>query len=526
MNHKFKIFIINSLIFLSSQLYAEIELETKVIDLRYDQNDPPSLIFHLNKNIPEILEAGENWDKYFLIRGGVRIPSHKPNRFRTYFILEPEKETCKEDKINDPSFLIGNNSEPLKEKIKIFRTCLKFKIEDLQKNEIEFASNQNDCIIQKIDKSSALISGGDCFIKAKQNQTLNLEVIPDPLCNNRRFLEESGFSPQEIETTLEAYIYPKAEIGPIFIPVKKLFEKRNLININSGEELLEMVTMDDKNNIPFFRPAYLPFPNVFISSLQVLNQGNLGMIELGFLVSTFGGKDFCKSNLCSKYSNFDIPFAPLLQLYEFDKKNIKKYEIGFSEGVGERLPGQWNGEFKSKVFINKIQFEKGKKYSIELIFSDPVQDYYRLKKYYKTILQNGRFSLGRFQPGLSTMDSFGVFSGFTEEVSALPSLSTDGNFTTSGLPRDPKLSLPRFSTMINDPTFPPEYTKVCNKDLSICNKPSAKEHLKFIINFEVVEVTDSRVTLSDKIEIERVGNLSTKMTTNLDLKNKPTIICK
>lgn len=514
------------MIIFSERVFSEGQIGTKVVDFRYDQAESPSLIFHLdNIDSPESLDVQEHWDKYVLIRLGVRIPSEKPYRFKTFFQKNQKSESCKGENLNDPSFLIGNNDISLISKMNVFHNCLKFKVEDQKKANIEFANENSNCKVEKINETSALISGGDCFIKAKQGQILSLEIAPNLNCNNREFLPENSLSPMEIEGVLETYIYPKAEIGPIFVPTKKLLEKKVLINLNAGGELLNRVTMEGRNGVLFFRPENLILPDTQVSNLYFRNEGTLGMVELGFLISTFGGKNLCNSKLCSNYQNFDIPFAPLLILYELDPNKNKKYEIGYSNGVGDRFPGQWNGEYKTKVYFPNFNFEKGKKYSIELIFSDPVQDFSRLKKYYQSLLQNRRLRLGNLTPGLDGINPISGFDGFSAEVSELPGLSPDGNFTR-GLPKDPDLSMPRITELINDPTFPPNYKKVCNKNLDTCNKASAKEHLKIIINFQIEDVQGTRVTLGEQIEVDRISNIIPNLKYNLDQKNKPTIICK
>lgn len=501
--------------------------ENKIIDFRYENGT--TSILNLDNKTLEHLDSGTDSDKYYLIRSGIKFPSWKPNRIMRYYQQEGiTEETCKLENASNLPFVVGNNFKTAKENFNTFLSCIKFKVEDPKKAPLEI--DEKVCNFKKIDDSSAIISQGDCFIKAKKDQFLTFEIIPNKDCNDRQFLITNSFFPKELTGTIEAWIYPKNNIGPVFVPTRQLWEKSLNINLNPGNELLKTADVETEDGNIFKRVSQFTFPDLIVSSINVSNLGaNGSLLDISFLLSTFKGSSTCSSSLCSNYLNFDVPFAPEAILYEI-KNPSKKYEIGAFKRIGDRLPGQWNGEFKAQTPILGIVFEKGVKYTIDFIFSDPYDDYTALKKSYKSII--GGISTSGFDslnPGVDVLGSIRGINGNNNSGSGtLDRIPSFGN-STAGITRGINIEIgdiiPRIEQTLNDITFPPQYSTVCSKESKICNRSNNKEHLRISIAFEVVDVQGNNVKLGDLITVETISELYPKTKTNLDLKNKPTIKC-
>jgi hypothetical protein len=499
---------------------SEKNAKSKVIDFRYESGD--ALIFNLDSKVdPEILNPEEIEDQYFLIRSGVKSFSTTSKRSTTYF-RAVEESVCQIENSYDPDFILGNSDASINEKTRIFRTCLNFKVNDPAGGLIEFEPTQINCKIKRINDSTVLIPGGDCFIKIKPKQILNLIPSPNPDCFDRGFLAEQKISPMEIVTQLETFIYPEKEIGKVFNETKSLWEKRVFLNLNSGRELLETVAKEDVANRLFNRPAHLIYPDIMISDVKLVNQteDGAGIIDLGFLLSGFGAQDSCSQGLCSNYQNYDYPFTPLAVISVINPRSGKKEELG-SRYLGGRIPSKWTGELRATTFISDFTFEKGKKYAIDLIFSDPSYDFQQFAKTFKSKLRIETISHTSLVPGRST------FSGFNRNVPGLGSVRAVGAFDPTelfkGIPSGMLDDLPRIFESLEDETFPPEYTQVCSKN-GKCRDSRKDNQLNFTIEFEVSEVSGAQVQLGENLTIERKSPLfaSYKKT----ITNKPAIKCK
>ncbi len=498
------------------------EIDLKIIDFNYPEGK--SSIFYPAKERALILDPERDYDKYILVRSGIRNPSFRAKRTDTFFTSKIKEELCSVENVPNDLFVARNNNEIIQEKMNLFRQCIKFRVEDPKNGIIDYGPSQENCHIEKINDHTVILSGGDCFLKAKKNQTLNFEIYPDPKCHDREFLVQHGISPMEILVDLQTYIYPKNELGMVFTPTRTLWENRLIVNLNPGSELLKTISNEDfERNIVFHRIEYFVIPDILISSLKFFDQKTFIKMDLGFLISTFGGSNFCESGICSSYLNFDVPVAPFLVLFEWDTFKKRKIELSSSGRVGDRFPGQWNGEFISSDYLTGFTFEKGKKYSLELIFSDPNEDYNRLKDNYRSLLGPGGLGFGPYRAGESVLRTLGGYSGLGS-IEGLPSLNHGEIFgAIAGISEN---FFPRILESIQDFSFPPHYSKVCNKDISVCKKITSKEYLKFIITFEVEDIENSQVILGEDITIERVSDLLPNLTTKLNLQNKPSIICK
>lgn len=501
------------------------KIQVKVFDINYEKGE--SKIFNLdgNKN-PETLPATAPPDTFFLIRTGLNIFSSSSRVTKTLFQAGPQNQSCKGQNIYDPSFSIGSNADSTHEKFKVLRNCLKYLITDPAGGVIEFELPQENCQIQKIDDSNVLVSLGDCFIKAKPNQPLNLKIYTNSQCQNRQFLVDNKISPMEISTALNTYIYPQGKIGVTFKPLQKLTNKKVIVNLNAGSEILQNVLRDNEELGVLYRPSNFIFPDILVSDFKIKNQTGetgIGIVDLGFLISGFGGKDRCQNGLCSSYQNFDYPITPLVILSVINPRTKKKEEMA-SQYLGGRIPQKWNGEFRAMTFFQNFNFEVGEKYSLDLVFSDPVLDFEKFANSYKSKLRLGG---GRINTTVlrTTGGSLPDFSGLPELGDlGLGNGTLDATNVLAGIPTGMAGDLPRIFDSIADETFPPAYKKVCNKE-GACKDAHVGEHLRISFEFEIKEINDSgEITFGDFFTVERKSSLfpSYKKT----VKEKPKLTCE
>ncbi|MFI5391810.1 MAG: hypothetical protein ACHQYQ_10645, partial [Bacteriovoracales bacterium] len=499
-------------LFVSPNIFAadQIAQNLRVIEINYQKGESIVLNQLDGDEQAEVLNSSTEPNQYYLIRSGVKFSQSSNLRgSQTIFGALPETvKTCTGENLYDSSFTVGSNYLAAQEKKKLFNSCTKFKVEDLKKGKIEFDPKQLNCNLEKIDDSTVIISTGDCFFKAIPGQALKVKIQPDPKCTDRTFLAQNNLSPMELQTEWSSYLYPENEIRVIFRPIGiALWSKKLFINLNSGEELLKMVAKDVENQT-IYRPEVYVFPDFMFSNLTINNfQDSPGSYaDLSFLISNFGGKDFCDSGICSNYGNYDLPFAPFFILYEIDPKNGKKYEIR-SFYLGDRIPGKWNGTLSQRINFKGFLFEVGKKYLMELTFSDPTNSYFELKKSYKSLLSLGPVSLGHI--GRSTFGSLptiGSVPSFSGRIGTIDSLSTSRML--DGIAGIPDGQIPRIVESFNDPTFPPEYTSICNKSMSFCQGPGIKDQEKISITFEVKGIgPDFKIDLGQNILVQRSGKL-------------------
>jgi hypothetical protein len=525
-----KIFLIPTILF-STNIFGGSQLgkNLEIIEMNYEKGE--TFILKQGENdgsqLLKPIGIGMKNEKYYLIRSGVKVsPSSGSKGSLTFFGSLPENiKTCAVENIYDKSFTVGSNFLSTQDKRKILSSCTKFLVEDTQKGLIEFEPTQNNCHLERINDYSVSISTGDCFIKIKPDQFLNVKIDLNPNCNDRAFLSQNNLSPSEIQAEWSAYFYPEKEMGTIFVPIGEPIWKKNLfININPGNDLLKVNGIDSGENQTIYRPNIFVFPDFIFSNLEITQTSASSNATLSLLISTYGGKDFCNSGLCSAYGNYDFSFAPYFTLYEIDPKNNKKIELK-SFFMGDRLPGKWNGTFSQNLSLKGILFEVGKKYSIELTFSDPASSYLELKRSFKSLLGLGRTSVGRIgRTGIGTISGFNEMPAFREEIGTLGNLNT-GNFfeTIAGIPEE---HLPRIIETFNDPTFPPEYSTVCNKNMTVCKNANIKDQEKLSLTFEVKGIDqNNKLDFGGSMEVQRIGKFLPEYKTIVDLNKIPKINC-
>ncbi len=512
----------------SSNIFAIPQnILTKAIEINYDKNET----FYIeqanaaNQTAALTPPKGQT-EQYFLIRSGIKIAGSELRRSNTFFGAIPERSSgCTTENLYGLSFPPGNNLITAKEKKRLFNTCMKFKVEDPKKGKLIYEPKQENCVIEKIDDYTALISTGDCFFKAVPDQILYVTLNPDSKCNDKTFLAQNNFSPSEIQAEWTSYLYPAKEIGVIFRPIGEAQWMRKLfINLNAGEDLLKIVetTVDEQT---IYRPQVFPFPDFLLSDITINNLQNTpgSYATLSFLINNYGAKGICEAGICSNYENYDIPFAPFLTLYEIDPKKSKKIEIS-SFYMGDRIPGRWNGIFSQRIAFKNYLFEVGKKYSIELTFFDPANSYEELKKTYKSLLGLGGNPIGGLgRNSIGTLPTIRRLSGLGS-ISTFSGLGSGGIFID--IPEFADNQIPRIIDTMDDPTFPPEYSMVCNKGNSFCQKSGIKEHEKLIINFEVKDIApNKKVDFGSTVEVKLSGKLLPEFSSTLDLNKKPSINC-
>jgi hypothetical protein len=516
------VLLISSKIFAIEKFWEGI----RVIEINYEQGT--SYVLKQNSaDTSEILDPKDKLDRYFLIRSGIKIPTSGNLRGTvTFFGAIPEKfKTCIGENLYDTSFSVGSNFLTALDKKKILSACVKFKVEDPQKGKLEFDPIQENCTLEKINDYSVLISAGDCFFKAIPRQLLSVKIHTDPNCTNISYLAEKNFSPMSIQADWNAYMYPDKTLGAIFHPIgDALWAKKIFINLNPAEAILKLESKYVKDQI-VYRPNIFVFPDFMLSNFSVSNLKNSpgSYADLSFLISNYGAKDFCRDGICSNYGNYDLPFAPILTLFEVDSRNGKKIELN-SFIMGDRIPGKWNGTFSSRVKFQSFFFEIGKKYLMEFTFSNPTDRFIELKELLKSSFGLNRGTLGRLGDTNTSFTTFG-------DLPTLGGLGTIGGLNTEngvleGISSLPDGQIPNLLESFNDPTFPPEYQLICNKSMSFCQKANFKDPEKLSISFSIAGIgQNDKLDIGDSIVVERSGKFLPEYKAILDLKKKPSLKC-
>ncbi len=506
----------------ASNVYSQ-PLKNDYIEINYDTAESTVL----NQNAQMELVPDEAPGQYFLVRSGVKVNASSEYRSTTVFygIVPNRTKTCTAKNFYDSSFIIGSNFSSAEEKKKTFNSCIKFKVEDLQKGTLEYEPVQENCIVEKINDSTAIISAGDCFFKNVPGQTLSVEIQPEPNCADKNFLSKNNLSPSELFAEWSAYIYPSNTIGFIFRPKGKAIWKKDLfLNLNPGDTLLKVVKKERDEKL-ISRPGVFVFPDFMLSNFSINNKLSsvASYVDIGLLISSFGAKDICEAGICSTYGNYDFPFAPYLTLFEINARRGKKEELK-SFFMGDRLAGKWNGTFNQRLHFSGIHFEIGKKYSIELSFSDPAISYSELKKYFTTSLRLGSSSIGLLgDTEFRSLPSLGTIGGLAGNIGTLDGLNDRRIF--GGIIGIADNLIPRIMQTLDDPTFPPDYSIVCNKNMTKCQNANLKEHVKLSINFQVKSIGEDGRLVLEGIQVKRTGNLLTQYETNFDENNKPMLDC-
>jgi hypothetical protein len=512
----------------SGSVYASFvniteKVPTKLIDFSED-----STVFNFDGSEEGIKINLERFDsKYLLLRTGVNLPRERSKILTTYFDKSVKEKTCSAIDLHD-DFQIGNTYQVVNEKINSLRRCFKLRVSDAEDRDLKYLESQSNCQLENLSSSSVILAGGDCFINIEGNKNLTVEILPTKECSDTEFLKRNNINPTSFTTILQGYIYPTPELGSMFKPTEKLFEKRVFVNINPSNNLIKMGEQYTEEGQLYFRPDLWVIPDILISSLNLISIKDYTMVELGLLISTHSKKAKCLGGICSSYLNYDSPIAPELFIYEMPKNGEPSNKnLLATTYIGGRVPNRWQGEYFSKNIIKKFAFEKGKKYRFKLVFSDPHSDFANLSQSSKSssrirgIGTTGEEStFAGLRAGLDEVSGLGGLGGIGF-IGGVPSLNGD---IFGGLPEGVLDDvIPSMDFSFSDKTFPPMYSKACNKNLT-CRSIGKKEHLVFHIDFKVEDIRGPKIITSKEFVVKRISELLPNYKKTIT--KKPRLKCK
>jgi len=414
--------------------------------------------------------------EYILIRTGLESFTKK-NILKSIFYNKSVKEPNCSIKNNYLDKVYTDTPSIINKKINAFYSCLSLRVSSSET--LEYDAEMPNCDIDKISENQVMIMGGECFFKNK-NPGLNVEIVPNPECADRKYLEKNQIEPMTFVGTFEAYGYKTNELGPVFEPVSELHFSKIFLNINPGEELFPIDQEYTETNDVIDFPNTWILPNAQITNLEIKRfNETYGQLKLTMFLDVFG-PNFCQGKLCSSPNNFDIPFAPEISIYEV---KTRKNEWLHSGVIGGRVQNQWKGEFRSTLPLKDPIFEENKRYRIELTFSDPYGDYQALKNYMKK-----QISFQSYYDGIDRLrvgrDEFNVLGDITSGI-GIGELPTLGEEMFEGLPESLKRYFKGITKEMSEPYFIPNYSRVCDNSGKNCRRASKRNHLVLALEFTI-----------------------------------------
>lgn len=442
--------------------------------------------------------------KYLLFQSGLVTYYDRNKVKKKIYKFKSEKFNCKYTNFSpeENNFYVESRStNPIQDKLDLLNTCLKRKITDTSGGDLVYPESV-DCRVEKVNNQTAIFTG-ICFFKVLRGSTYKVEQAPNEKCLDEKYLRKNNLRPMSLKSVLSVSMYPRDHIGNAFQPIDQYPDRNILIDLNPGKspvKVEERYTPDEKR---FFQPSQWILPDIRITEIKIKNSVmEMNSINLNLLTNT-KNKNLCGSNgVCSSPSNFDTSFAPELAVYEF--RRGRKRMIN-STHIGARIQGQWEGNLMTTGYLKNLSLEEGKKYRIELRFSDPNYDWEMLKRTNKLKLgADINFNIPRnLRIGNDSLTTLGELT----DLSTIPGLEGLTGLIENGIDGGIIGEAVSFlQEAKNDENFPPIYTKVCNKSLTHCRKSRLSDHLVLGATFKISKINRGRYTL-DEIEYDGTSEL-------------------
>ncbi|MBL7669754.1 MAG: hypothetical protein JNM39_04655 [Bdellovibrionaceae bacterium] len=302
---------------------------------------------------------------------------------------------------------------------KVLRSCLQFRIRDIDKEMIQFSPNQATCRVTPGPDSTFALDGNYCYIKVNPRTHLQVAVEVKQDCRDSKFLVANSISAQDLNIVANTWIsgdesgqshdleYVRSfPIKMSLLPSKKLFP---LADNNIKEEI-----------------QYPSSYNVSLEAgpiqFQKVGAGRFNF-DFSLAVNNQGPESCVPGKPCSSNSNFNMPVGGEIQLSEV---NADGTELVRRFPFLAVAPPQFQGILKNtyRPVIEDFEFKPGSKYQVTFTMTDPVEDFRRAQVKINSI----KFELPKVSDSLPNIPSTPTMGNIRDfkVMDALPSGMTPG----------------------------------------------------------------------------------------------------
>lgn len=461
---------------------------------------------------PTVIEnCQQSAGQYLMLSLGVRFPTPLSETSDISFDGKIEESICR---IKDAPMALQSYDEKkdlFSRRHEILRQCTHLQVYDLENRPIQFKPDQKNCKIRSIGQGLFRMDGDFCFLKVSPSNRYVVSIVVNEECKNTPFLREKGISAQDVEAALNAYLV--GDDSGSSTDIDPLGSSRARLYFQPSEKEMPLTEFEDERS-PRFPTVYAP--DIHMGDIAIQGSGETWTLDLSLFVDNRGGA-LCQQGICPAIGNFNVPVVGEASLYKVGATKREMIDSWWHAGVAV---AQWQGLLGGmSKNINEIKMTPGDRYSLEVVFVDPYEDYQLFASAFKQFLIDLKAVEGT--AGIDVIQSLQGLQDLAglSPLRALPSL-TSGDFTA-----ELERVLYALSGLNKDRQWPAYYEKVCSPVLRDCVVAGkAKYFMKLKADFTIGSVDEfsGAVRLED-IVVSRDSKISASY--SKAVQNLPRQVC-
>lgn len=422
---------------------------------------------------PTVIEkCQQSAGQYLMLSLGVRFPTLVSETSDISFDGKIQEGICSLKDAPKPVQSFDEKKQIFASNHAFLRKCTHLEVYDLDNRPIQFKPNQVACQIRSIGNGTFRLDGDFCFLKINPANRFVVSITINDECKSEAYLKQNGFEAQDVEAALNAYV--AGDDSGTSTELDPLGTSRARVYIQPKAGTLPL-TEDDDVRTPRFPTIYAP--DIHMGGLKLAGSGQTWTLDMSLFVDNRTDK-VCTQGVCTRISNFNVPVVGEANFYSVKGAKRELLDSWWHAGIAV---ANWQGLLTGiSKNINEVEFKVGDKYSLEVVFVDPFEDYTLFAMAFQQFLIDLKAVEGT--AGIDVIQSLQGLANLSglSPLRALPNLSS-GDFTAE-LDR----VLLALSGLNKDRQWPAYYEKICNPVLKNCIAAGKSKYFaKIRADFEV-----------------------------------------
>jgi hypothetical protein len=359
--------------------------------------------------------------------------------------------------------------------------CIRIMVRDAGASTLSLPAVQPNCIVERVDQSTVLASGGYCYFPVSPGSDFEVQFGLNPLCSSPQFLEQHAIDAQDI--FLGAGFFLAGDASGYSTDLESIGFTRMRLTLEPSGKIFP-VSMDDGSSTPLW-PLRLS-ADVHMGDLRVLPpppaaEDNAPVIDSSLLVRNICPSR-CRLGICESECDFAAAAGAQMELYSLDRTGKERLlDIWYAGGVA---PAQWEGMIPSSYKLSNGALKFGERYRLVANFDYPGIYYQLLSGGFQQNLINlkvfsdASLASGRPLPTLGDMSASRSRMPGLPQVGGLPALGA------SDLGAPFQTALDTLKNMFNVPNWPPYYEEFCFGERGCLSLRSGSARTRVGIDFD------------------------------------------
>lgn len=419
------------------------------------------------------------------------------------------KDSCKIENLNSGELIEHEEKyRNFLDKNFYFKKCLEVIVQDSGLKGVQLPSNQKGCISRLINKNTAVIEGGFCYLKPNFDSQFTINIQLKKQCQSLNGLNEILQGPKEINGAFNTYIAGDSSgSSPDLDALTSTYFKV------STDPLVEFTDISENfGHLAPVWPATWIFPDIKMGEVKFIPYTNdFYRLNIPLFVDNRCERK-CIGKVCSSTCDYSSPIAGEFTIEEKKGNNWLYLSSWFDGGVA---PARWQGLLEGiGTDFPVSELKEGNTYKIKFEMNDPKIDFDIFKNSFNKQIPDFSAVIGRITRG-STIQEIGhipVIPG----GNVIPN-SRDIPITLGAVFDGIQRGVQELESMLNFGNWPAYFNTICSRDLKTCIK-NTDTIFYSEITFKVIKTASREAPVFEILSNQsrsflnpKLQNLSTKL---------------